>query len=300
MIITISGQANTDLTLSAESLTFTPANWDTPQTVSVTANDDDDATPDANVTLSHAAASGDYGSVPAQTVAVTIEEDDAQGITVSAQSLTVPEEGMETYTVVLDSRPTATVTVNTTGHTGTDVTLSDAGLTFIPADWNMPQTVTVTAAHDDDTVPDAVTLVHAASGGDYGGVTAETVVTITDNDAPGVTLSRSAFTMAEESSETYTVTLNSEPSGTVTITFSGQVGTDLTLSPTGLTFTVDNWHTPQTVNVTAADDDDALADAEVTLSHSASGGGYNSVDIPTVAVTIEEDDRTASPSTRPP
>ena len=46
--------------------------------------------------------------------------------------------------------------------------------------------MTVTAAEDDDAVADAaVTLTHTVSGGDYAGVTADSVVvTIIENDAP--------------------------------------------------------------------------------------------------------------------
>ena len=48
------------------------------------------------------------------------------GVTVSTTALTVTEEDTagDSYTVVLDSQPTATVTVTVAGHTGTDVTLT--------------------------------------------------------------------------------------------------------------------------------------------------------------------------------
>ena len=50
----------------------------------------------------------------------------AAGVTVSTSALTVTEEDTtgNTYTVVLDTRPTANVTVTVAGHGGTDVTLS--------------------------------------------------------------------------------------------------------------------------------------------------------------------------------
>ena len=70
-----------------------------------------------------------------------------------------------TYTVKLSHVPTVTVTVGIGGHTGTDLTLSvpiDDTLTFNSSNWNRPQTVTVTASHDDDAVNDVETLTHTA------------------------------------------------------------------------------------------------------------------------------------------
>ena len=67
---------------------------------------------------------------------------------------------------------------------------------------------------------------------------------------------------------TYTVRLGTEPSAEVTVTVSGQIGTDVSVDKATLTFTSDNWNTPQAVKVTAADDHDTSDDA-VTLAHRA-------------------------------
>ena len=55
---------------------------------------------------------------------------EAQGVTVSKSALTVTEQNAtgDTYTVVLDTRPTANVTVTVFGHGGTDVTLTSLHL----------------------------------------------------------------------------------------------------------------------------------------------------------------------------
>ena len=57
-----------------------------------------------------------------------------------------------------------------------------------------------------------------------------------------------------------------------------------------LTFTVDNWDVAQTVTVTAAEDDDGVTDAGVTLTHTISGGGYGSTTVPNLEVSITEND----------
>ncbi len=86
-----------------------------------------------------------------KTVTVTITENDTSGMTIYPTSLTVTEGQTNTYTVRLDSEPTADVTVAITGHTGTDLALSGAtlandALTFTTDNWNTAQAVTVTAA----------------------------------------------------------------------------------------------------------------------------------------------------------
>ena len=105
----------------------------------------------------------------------------------------------------------------------------------------------------------------------------------------GVVVSKSALTVAEGASGTYTVKLSTAPSSDVTVTVGGASG-DVTVSPPSLTFTGTNYSTAQTVTVNAALDPDAAADPDVTLTHSASGGGYDAVAIASVTVSVTEDD----------
>ena len=117
---------------------------------------------------------------------------EAPGVTVSESALMVTEEDTtgNSYTVVLDTRPTVNVTVTVAGHSGTDVTPTPASLTFTTANWNTAQTVTVTATTDTDTTNDTVTLTHSAASTDtnYGGITiGSVVVTVADNDTAQVT-----------------------------------------------------------------------------------------------------------------
>ena len=113
-------------------------------------------------------------------------------ITVLPTALTVTEQDTtgDSYTVVLDSRPTADVTVTVAGHSGTDVTPDPGTLTFTTSNWDTVQPVTVTAGDDADTTDDSVTLTHSAASTDtgYSGITiAGVVVTVRDNDTAQVT-----------------------------------------------------------------------------------------------------------------
>ena len=120
-----------------------------------------------------------------------------RGVTVSATVLTVTEGSTGAYTVVLDSQPTANVTVTPSRTGSSDVTFSPATLTFTALNWNTVQPVTVTAAQDSDAVDDSATISHAVTGGDYVGVTVESVVvTVNDDESvdtvPGVPTDLSA------------------------------------------------------------------------------------------------------------
>ncbi len=87
---------------------------------------------------------------------------------------------------------------------------------------------------------------------------------------PHLVLDPSSLTVKEEGRGTYTVALGTKPIGDVTVVITGYAGTDLTLGKTNLTFTPVDWKNPQTVEVTALQDADAVDDTE-TLIHTASG-----------------------------
>ena len=124
----------------------------------------------------------------------TITDNDETGVSVSRTALTVTEEDTtgDSYTVVLDTQPTADVTVTVAGHAGTDVTLTPdpPTLAFTSMNWDTPQTVTVIAVNDADTTDDTVTLTHSAASTDtnYDGIAiAGVTVTVIDNDTATVT-----------------------------------------------------------------------------------------------------------------
>ena len=81
-------------------------------------------------------------------------DDEETNVLVSRAELSV-EEGNATgtsYTVKLSSEPTAAVTVEIGGHSGTDLRLSGVStsstLTFTASNWDTAQTVTVKAGED--------------------------------------------------------------------------------------------------------------------------------------------------------
>ncbi|MBF2753661.1 MAG: hypothetical protein ISN29_00115, partial [Gammaproteobacteria bacterium AqS3] len=288
----LSRSGDTDVTVDKSTLTFTAGNWNTAQEIEVSAGDDADAIDDT-ATIKLTASGGGYRNITGS-LTVTVNDDEEPGLTLSVQSLEIGEGagGEKTFTVALASEPSGAVTVELARSGDTDVTLDKIQLTFTVDNWNTAQTVTVSAAEDADLLDERATISLSASGADYGGVSGEVAVTVDDNDeATLVITAAEPFEVAEGRSASFTVQLESEPSGEVTVELAQGDDTandDVRLDKAALTFTTDNWGTPQSVTVRAVQDDDAVNDI-VTLTLTAAGGGYAGVS-DSVTVTVKDDD----------
>ena len=99
--------------------------------------------------------------------------------------------------------------------------------------------------------------------------------TLADVERPdgGLALSRTDLKIDEGESGTYTVALASQPAGDVTVEISQRPTGRATVSPASLTFTADNWNTPQTVTITSTEDANYV-DRWVLLRHVATGDDY--------------------------
>ncbi|MDD5710878.1 MAG: hypothetical protein PHV43_02135 [Candidatus Colwellbacteria bacterium] len=112
---------------------------------------------------------------------------------VATATVDVTEGGAtDTYTVVLNTQPTASVTVPVT-ETDTEFSVDKTFLTFTTGNWSTPQTVTVTAVDDsiDEADPYSGTITHTpvtSTDGKYSGISVDSVgVTVHDNDTAGTT-----------------------------------------------------------------------------------------------------------------
>ena len=205
---------SSDYSLSTNKvLTFAAGSTSSTGAVTITAvNNEIDAT-DKTVSVEGTASNSQGISDPAD-VALTLEDDDTRGVTLSETDLDINEGGNGTYTVVLDTRPTASVTVTPSRSSGdTDVTVSGA-LTFTASNWNSAQTVTVSAAQDSDANDDTAVIGLSVAGGDYASFAAGSVSIDVDDDetdSSGITLTVSPAEVAESANATditVTATLN--------------------------------------------------------------------------------------------
>ena len=278
-------------------ITFDATDWNTMKTVTVTVEDDADAT-DESVTITYGISGGGYGSVTLAAQSVTVDDDETAtpaGVTSSQSGALALTEGGSagTYTLVLNTQPTGTVTITLTSSDTGAVTVNSP-ISFDATDWNTTKTVTVTVVDDADATDESVTITYGISGGGYGAVTlmAQSVTVDDDETATpaGITSSQSGTLALTEggSAGTYTLVLDTQPTGTVTITLtSDDTGAVTVNSP--LTFDATDWNTTKTVTVTVVDDADAT-DESVTITYGISGGGYGSVTLMAQSVTVDDDE----------
>ena len=216
------GGVSGEFAVSPSRLVFNPSGtvglWSAEQTVSVFAGEDFDAEID-RTDLTHTVRGGDYTGVAAGTVTVTSMENDERGVTVGPNALNIVAGARGSFTVVLDTQPTRTVTI-TVAENSDDLSVSRSRLTFSTSNWNSPQAVTVRV--DSDAPTGSVDLTNevsdASSSRDMGyddEDVANVTVTISERTS-NVSLSRSSMTIDEGKEEEYTVRLARNPGVTVT------------------------------------------------------------------------------------
>ena len=285
---TIDGVSVADAVLT---LTFTPTNSATAQTVTV-AIGDDTGVDDESATLRHSVVSDDprYDLIEVDSVAVAVA-DTTRALLLTPDDLDEVVEGQSaSFTVMLSEGPvptTESVTVTVTSSDATVLavdgadTAGELDLTFTDKNFEMPQTVTLMAKDNNVDAPTnaTATITLAAAGGAYVAGTEDKTLTITvlDDDITGVVLGSLAPVM-EGSSESFTVQLATPPTMGVTVTITSDDtdvvtvnGADATTGELNLMFVAANpdgaevlWNNPQTVTVTAVEDNDS-DDANTSL-----------------------------------
>ena len=226
--ITVSASpgAGTDFTLTGTTLTIEAGDTTSTGTVTVTAEPDTTDSADKRVAVS-GAASGGNGAESPSAATLTIRDDDAlPTLTLLLSALTINESGSGNVTTVTaalshPSGEATTITVSASPGAGRDFTLTGTMLTIAAGSTASAGAVTITAVNNATDAPDKeATVSGAATGGR--GVADPTSLTFTvedDDDAPGVTLSVSPASIAEDGgTATVTATLTHPSSAATTVT----------------------------------------------------------------------------------
>ncbi len=273
---------NTATPGNQNTLTFTTTTWSTARTVTVSAGEDNDTTNDS-ATLTHSASGGGYGSVTGNVV-VTVTDNDA---------------------------PAAAAPAAPTGLTAT------AGNGRVVLSWNAPASNEITkwqyqllesTRWIDIPESNATTRSHTVTGL-TNGLTYNIRVRAVAGDVNGrpsapvsvrplfgvAVLSPTSLTVAEGGTASYRVRLSAQPpEGAGVSVWITSDNPDVTTSPVSLDFTRGNWNEPQTVTVSASQDNDAVHD-RATLSHSVQGGGYTAGSGPDLNLVVNDDESGTPP-----
>ena len=293
------GATDADYSGLSASVWFTRG--DQEQTFTVTAEDDAVDDDGESVRLG-------FGALPDRVVGggsatVTLTDNDERGVTVSPTELSVTEGGNKLYTMVLKSEPTGPVNITVYVPLDSGVSVDEEALRFTVDNWQIQQSVLVSAEADEDAVmPSKVTLMHTVTGGDYAGVLADAVtVTIIETDTPTLTIENG---QAEEGDGlmAFTVRLSAASSGEVRVDYATQSvtateETDYTRTSGTLTFPA-NSTTPQEIRVPITDDTEDEPDETFTVQ--LSNAQNAALGIARATGTINDNDGTGPPPPPPP
>jgi cellulose 1,4-beta-cellobiosidase len=159
-------------------LVFAPENWSVPQNLTLCAAADADST--------NGIRSFTIGGSGVTAATVTATELDGNNVVpiITPTSIPVPEGGSASVTLRLSAQPVTNLTFTSAAGSGDpDLTLcGGAVLVFTPANWNVPQTITICAAEDPDTVNGTRTFFIASTGLTTATITATEI----DNDVAKV------------------------------------------------------------------------------------------------------------------
>ena len=232
VVLTVTSNDTGETTVNTP-LTFTNANWNTAQTVTVTGVDDNiidgNQTSTITIAVDDANSDNDFDPVANQTVTATTTDDDAAGFTVTQTggSTSVDESGTtDTFTIVLNAQPASNVVLDISSSDTGEATVTST-VTFTNANWNTAQTVTVTGVDDniiDGSINSTITIavIDAISDNDFDSVANQTVTaTTTDNDVAGFTVTQTGgSTSVSETgtTDTFTIVLNAQPASNVVLT----------------------------------------------------------------------------------
>jgi hypothetical protein len=140
-------------TVSPASITFTTGNYNLPRTVTVTPfNDplvDGDQNYDITVSVDPVISNDFFDALASATVNVTNADDDAAGIIINPISGNTSEAGVAaTFSVFLDSEPSADVIIPLSSSDLGEGTIAVTSITLNSGNWNTGVVVTVTGVDD--------------------------------------------------------------------------------------------------------------------------------------------------------
>lgn len=245
-------------------LTFDSGNYAVDQISAITAWDDDDVQDESGRVIAITGA-----GAARVNVAVTVLDDDTQAILTDVdEGLTVNEEGTVTFDVWLEFRPNNDRVITVTSGDGTIATVNPATLTFTAANYNQPQTVTITGTTDANLDDETTTITLSTPVGllaPEGAADVSFGLEVIDNDVQRIFYENIPANLAASLQEggptlDFRVWLEFPPRGGAGAEDEVLVVSEdedvMALAPATLTFDDTNFDIPQVVTITALEDAD--------------------------------------------
>ncbi len=182
-------------------------------------------------------------------------------IIVTPAALSIVEGEQATFAVHLASAPAGDVEVTLHSADAAVASVAPATLRFDPDTFDAPRAVVVTSTDDTDPVDKEVTILASANGSNR----SEVAVTIIDNDVQHIVVDPGHIVVDEGTSTTLSVRLSRAPSTAVSVAVVSANPDAVSVDPSVLSFTADDFDAHQSVTVAGVDDDDQF-DESVTLT----------------------------------
>eukprot|EP01064_Diplonema_japonicum_P029357 TRINITY_DN4726_c2_g1_i1.p1 TRINITY_DN4726_c2_g1~~TRINITY_DN4726_c2_g1_i1.p1 ORF type:complete len:2038 (+),score=434.30 TRINITY_DN4726_c2_g1_i1:75-6188(+) len=310
--INLQSTDETEGTISPSQLVFSPGSsplgqghWGAPQLVTVSGVDDMVKDGDIIFTVvTSPTISVDplYNGINPPDVSAKNLDNDVAGVRMIPLTSLITSESGDTALVSVEllSQPALSVMVNVGASDITEASLSPASMTFTPANWNTPQTFTVTGVDDnvaDGDVSYNVTATTQSSESSYSGVVwmARTLINA-DNDVAGIVVTSDPMLVTAENNSltpSFSLTLKSAPISTVVIPLVSTDTTEGLPQPNSVQFTAANWNIPVVVNIIGVQDSitDGLTNFAINIGPAQSADDkYDALPVPPVTAYCADDD----------
>jgi hypothetical protein len=259
VIVSNSSEASAD----RPTVTFSTSNWNIPQTLTITGQDDSSVDGNVPYTIqlgSASSADATYNGMSSGTVNAVNNDNDSAGISITTVSvapwLTSESSGAITYSVKLTSKPSSSVTLSIFSLSPLEGQPSLSSMVFTNLNWNTSQSLVVTGQDDPDIDGDKSYTVQISVSGttdsNYASILPTNLgFTNIDNDTAGFVFQNhlSRTTSEDGTNTSFQVKLRSRPTDTVTLNVLSSDTTEGTVSSSSLVFNTSNWNTYKTVQI---------------------------------------------------
>lgn len=228
-------------------------------------------------------------------------------ISQSNEDSQVNEDGsQDNFIVFLNRQPQTQVVFTITSSDPEEVRVLNPEIIFTPENINLAQFVYLEGVDDDiqdgnQTSTITIQVDPTRSDAMFASLPAKSFSCITldnDNIPRIIVLETNASTQVDESEseDTVFVSLGTAPTNEVNINVGVEDLTEVSVNPSGLTFTANNWFVPQSIMINGVDDDlvDGSQKTNLTFSVSPNTSDQNYINVTPVVIEVTTTDNDAS------